>query len=77
MHFDEVENGMLPGPAEPVPAPAWETIDRDGRALCQRLRDELGDRCRVGWVSFDHEHRHVQWDTNRPFLPCSGRQSPE
>jgi hypothetical protein len=64
MLFDYVENAMLPGPAEPVSPQAWETIERDGRALCQQLRNELGDRWRVGWVSFEHEQRHVQWETD-------------
>ncbi|MCW3067132.1 MAG: hypothetical protein JWN32_4304 [Solirubrobacterales bacterium] len=77
MHFDDVENGKHPGPAEPVPPQAWETIERDGRALCQQLREELGDGWRVGWVSFEHARRHVQWATGGPvtlFLPASGRE---
>jgi hypothetical protein len=69
MHFDDVENGMLPGPAEPVSPQAWETIDREGRGLCSRLRNELGDRWRVGWVSVEHEQRHVQWKADRPVTP--------
>jgi hypothetical protein len=35
MHSEDVENGMLPGPADPVPPQAWQTIERDGRMLCQ------------------------------------------
>jgi transposase InsO family protein len=54
VHSADVKHGMLPGPAEPVPPQAWETIERDGRALCHQLRDELADQWRVGWVSFEH-----------------------
>jgi hypothetical protein len=62
MQFDDAEDGMLPGPTEPVPPEAWETIERDGRTLCQQFRNELGDEWRVGWVSLTEERRHVQWE---------------
>lgn len=76
MRCADVEHGMLPGPAEPVSPQAWETIELDGRALCHQLRDELGGRWRVGWVSFEHGQRHVQWETGgpvTPLLPATGR----
>jgi hypothetical protein len=76
MHSADVKHGMLPGTAEPVPRHAWETIERDGRALCHQVREELGDRWRVGWVSFEHGQRHVQWKTDgpvTPLLPATGR----
>src|SRR5207244_1536351 len=72
MHFDDVEASMVDGPAEPVPSQAWEQLDQHGRALCEQLRRALGDEWRVGWVSFEHDQRHVQWETDAPvtlFIP--------
>jgi hypothetical protein len=61
--------------AEPIRPEAREAIERDGRALCQQLRNELGPPWRVGWVTFQNDQRHVQWEADGPvtlFLPGAG-----
>ena len=77
MHAEDVANVMRPGPAEPVAARAWQTVEEEGRALCQRLRTELGDGWRVGWVTVEAGRRHVQWEADGPvtlFVPGTGRR---
>lgn len=39
-------DGMSRTYVEPVPDEQWASLQRDGRAICQRLQEELGD----GWV---------------------------
>ena len=71
------ESGMRAGAVEPVPAQAWERIEADGRALRERLRQELGNGWRVGWVSFEHGKRHAQWEADGAielYLPSAGRR---
>jgi hypothetical protein len=69
MDVDAAEEGVIPGPVEPVPTDLAEAIERDGRALCQRLRDELGTGWRVGWISFENDERRVQWEPDGPANP--------
>ena len=79
MHADDVESGMRDGPAEPVPAYAWENIQTDGRALCHRLRRELGEGWRVGWVSFEDGKRHAKSEPDGPvelLLPTRWEERP-
>ncbi|HLH15116.1 MAG TPA: hypothetical protein VKV16_10035 [Solirubrobacteraceae bacterium] len=37
------------GTDRPVTDEQWESLDRDGRAVCGRLRDELGEGWTVEW----------------------------
>jgi hypothetical protein len=66
MRSDDVEAGMSNSPADPVPTHVWEDLDREGRKLCDHLRQELGPDWRVGWTSFPDSRRHVQWEPNGP-----------
>jgi hypothetical protein len=42
--------GMLETPAEPVSSESWASLERDGRAVCERLRAELGNDWEVEWA---------------------------
>jgi hypothetical protein len=68
MRYDDVVNGQIDGPAEPVPNGAFEEIDREGRQLCEDLRAELAGRCRVAYATFP-DGRHLQWEAGGPVRP--------
>ena len=57
--------------AAEVPKEACATLERDGRAVWQQVRRELGDDWQVGWVTFPNGRRHVQWHPKGPTEPCS------
>ena len=63
-------------PSSLTAAELLEALERDGRSLCERMREELGPAWRVGWVSFDDDgQRYVQWEpssTPTLFPPGSG-----
>lgn len=55
---------------EPAPTEAeWEQLDRDGRAVWQRLQHELAPEWPLGWVTFSGGSRHVQWEPDGPVEP--------
>jgi hypothetical protein len=66
--YDDVVNGMRPGPAVPVPEATHEAIDRQGRLLCEELRAELGGDWRVAYATFP-DGRHLQWEIGGPVRP--------
>ena len=68
IEYDDVVNGMLPGPAEPVPEGAFEELNEQGRVLCEELRIALGDGWRVAYATFP-DGRHLQWETDGPVRP--------
>ena len=75
MDAEHAGSGILPGSAAPGPGQTWEMNEQEGRALCQQLRNELGEGWRVGWVTFTDGQRHVQWEPDGPvtlFLPGPG-----
>ena len=63
--YDDVANGMRPGPAVPVPAGALDQINREGLVLCNELRAELGEEWRVAHATFP-DSRHLQWEPGGP-----------
>jgi hypothetical protein len=42
--------GMKSDPAEPVSDEAWASLERDGRAVWQRLQDDLGSEWLLEWA---------------------------
>jgi hypothetical protein len=55
---DAYSAGMSDQPAEKVAPEAWAKHERDGRALCERLRDELGGDYELGWLD---QEGQVEW----------------
>jgi hypothetical protein len=51
--------------------PEWRELEHAGRAVWQRLREELGSEYRLGYVTFDDGgKRQVQWAPDGPVEPC-------
>lgn len=50
--------------------PEWRELEREGRAVWERLRRELVPEYRLGYVIFDGSRRHVQWVPDGPVEPC-------
>jgi hypothetical protein len=61
MAADASAAGMVETRAEPVSPQEWDDLERDGRAVWLRLRDDLGDEWVVGWVGFAETGRQVEW----------------
>jgi hypothetical protein len=61
MAADDFAAGMAKAPAESVSQQEWDALERDGRAVWLRLRDDLGDEWVVGWASFPDTGRQVEW----------------
>ena len=53
-----------------VSADVWAEHETDGLAAWHRLRQELGDRWRLGRVSWPDGRRHVQWEPDGPLELC-------
>lgn len=66
--YEDVVNGMLDGPAEPVPGGALAEVERAGQKLCDELRQALGPGWRVAYATFSNG-RQLQWEADGPMRP--------
>jgi hypothetical protein len=53
--------------------PEPRQLERDGRAVWERLREELAPAHRLGYATFEEDMRHVQWTPGGPVEPCPPR----
>jgi hypothetical protein len=49
LHADWYASGTSHSAAAPVSEEQWDLLERDGRAVCKRLQDELGEEWLVEW----------------------------
>lgn len=57
---------MRPGPANSVPAGTFEESQREGQALWEQLRPELGPEWLIAYATFPDDGRHLQWEPDGP-----------